>query len=432
MVKTIHDALSGIKLYKYENIDVSKCMHLYSIVNEYESKTISSIFGEIRKIILVILTNSYQYVFELKNKSKLLFAYSHIFYRNDSLRKFKCLTDTINECDVVYPVKMEKSTLNLKDLFRILPLLFIWYFQLRSTKMKTNEKIFCLNYFVQIYKYMHNMKKLDMLKYSLLTVYFDASPMENALVQKFNLSGIKTATLQHGVFIAQREQRNSILDLYGIEFRCFISDYFLVWDKFTQCEALKSGIPREKIRIMGIPEYANYINRHLNTSNSNVFGVFLNHHSFFEQNKDMIIYSNMLARKYKQKYRVKYHPNSKGNEMDAYIDEELCIQKFILDSTVTEFISDIDFSIVMNSSVYSELMYLQSLNFRLSYKNDNEIYICIEGNTFSNFEELEELFKNMSISKKVMNDVYKKYSNVENITENYKCFFDTFTGVINE
>jgi len=431
MVKTMHDTLSSIKLYKYENIDVSKCLHLYSILNEHEPIKISSTIGGIKKIISVIITNSYQYVFELKNNSKLLFAYSHIFYRNDSLRKFKYLTDTINECDVVYPVKMAKSTLNFKNLFRILPLSIIWYFQLLSTKMKTNEKIFWLNYFIQIYKYMHYMKKLDTLKYSLLIVYYDASPMENALVQKFKLSGINTATLQHGVFIAQREQRNSILNC-GIEFRCFISDYFLAWDEFTKCEALKSGIPREKIRVMGIPEYASYSNRHLSTSNSNVFGIFLNHHSFFEQNKDMIIYSNMLALKYKQKYRVKYHPNSKGNEMDAYIDEELCIQKFILDSTVTDFISDIDFSIVMNSSVYSELMYLRSLNFRLSYKDDNEIYICIEGNTFSNFEELEELFKNMSISKKVMNDVYKKYSNVENITENYKCFFDKFTGVINE
>lgn len=250
-IMNIANSLKDIRLRKFEGYDISKMFGILSAHYQY-SNSYYHISKPIKCFIASLFFDDYEYVYNKGNSSKLLFLYSHIFYRDDHFNVFLNLKNNVDNADFIYPVKREKRKLDVSFGIKNFFLSLGWIRELRKRGLTLDISFDITAELLQAYKFLQYWNGVECNIYKLLTVYYDASLIENMMVQNFNKKLCYTATLQHGIFCEERPQNNSF-SFAGVEFNNTISDYFLAWNQFTKDKMLLTGASENRILILGIP-----------------------------------------------------------------------------------------------------------------------------------------------------------------------------------
>lgn len=293
-----------------------------------------------------------------------------------------------------------------------------WYTTIRRCSYNMRETFLTLATvfkFYDIEKYLS--KEPSFLNYKLWVLFYDALPVENFISQYAQKLGAKTATLQHGIMLAPRDVKPLNMDFAGLEFESFTSDFFLVWNEFTKHEALKSGIKDEQIRVLGIAKclYAPHIQRH---EHNNQIGVILDGKFEDENNEPMIRLVNGFCERHSMKCVLRYHPNYDGTEFD-YVMIRGITQKYEKNKSLTDFLSEVDFCVLANSTVLFELENYNVPFVRYSTGNDKDKYRDYTCGTFNDSVSLEKSYQQMK--KKSM--VKQQSTEIQ-----YEKFFQSFLG----
>jgi hypothetical protein len=239
------------------------------------------------------------------------------------------------------------------------------------------------------------------------------------MVQKFKNLNIKTATLSHGIFLAERDINK--IDYCGLELKATNSDFFLAWNNFTYSEAIKQGIKPEKIKVLGIPQFVKTNKINCN-KDKKTFGIILENKSGEEYNKKLIYCANKLSYILNFKFSVRYHPSFSGDEYDNLIDKKNFIGKN-KDVEISNYCKKVNFSLIANSSVFIELIFLKHKIYRFSSDNIYDKYRDFNFNSFKNFDELNNLIKNKIDQS---SELFEQLCTVNNVKSSYLNFFKQF------
>jgi len=362
--------------------------------------------------------NNWCYEFnKSKGDAKIIFFMSHENNRVSTQTNFLNIASIVDIKDILISrLEDRKATFKIKAGIKLLCFLFIWLFQMRGCFLSLNYRLQILYGLIQLKAVEDIIRTIDITKYQLLVVFYDAIFMESYLVQIFKGYGIKTATMQHGQFVSQRKSPQN-LELSGIEFMASKSDYFLAWNKFTVEEGVKQGLSIDRFIICGIWSLTTSLKKWENPKNR-IFGVVLTTKLAENQNIYLIQTANYISKIMNYTYYLKYHPNFKGDEYDEYVD--VCcyrgnIQKGI---DLGEYSCKVEFSLVCGSSVFIELVYLKHPIIRYSPGGEDDKFRDVRyGAFFRNKKDLiymltekcidfnDELFDYVC----TIEDIYAKY-----------------------
>lgn len=408
----LKNSLNSIRFFGFGNILIGDALTIDILYFFKEGKNnIKEKLKYLLSFISMSVSSKYEYSINRFGKPEdktLLFYFSHIY---ENRRDY---VDSINKIKSLFSCRTEligKGT-SRKIRFRNLKLLVlapIWLFQLISIDCSFRFKMRVLHELLAIKPwYDYICREINPKKYSALIVYFDARSFDNIIVQYFKLNNIPTATLQHGHFVATPGNIN----ISGIAFEGFISDKFLMWGEYSKNEAIKSGIDPKQIKTVGCPKYIGY-SRKLNRNQMNLFGVVLDGqgNEFAGTNIEMIEIANIFAKQKNMKYVIKPHPVSDMSAFMDYIDKEYLFRITPKDETVVEYAESVDFSIVMGSSVYSELLYIGAVAFRFISNNTPDIYSGIDWGTMRNSDDLASLYELYKNNPKYVQDKVQQSAN---------------------
>lgn len=405
---TISESVKNITFKGLESFDCSKILGFISEEDKWHHNM--RFWHNAIVVFMWTLVDNAKYVIKAsKGKTRNLFAYSDP--KNSRADVYQMLWD-------VYDCSKDASFIELKKICRprspkeVVFLLF--YYKDWWKKLKANTTLDVRQRMATICALMKAVLVCKRLApftgYKNVVVYYDAMPMDNVPAQFFMSRGGKSATLQHGLMCASKN-----VPYYGIWFRCFVSDYFLAWNNLTKEEAIKDGVPGDKIRVCGIAKCINACK--VLSPHNKILGVLLDGYDFI--NKRLIEVSTDYCRVNGFKYVLRYHPNYKGNEYDNVIDKELYIGEF--NGSLYDYAMSVEFTLMGNSTALMELLYMGHPTYVLSTGSDVEIYpkfIPVIHNT----AELELLLNKPSY----IDEVYEKLVSVQDIRREYTEFFDFF------
>ncbi len=368
----------------------------------------------------ILLCTSKMTIINYHDEAKIIFLQPMKSGRQDLRKILKDVSSLLNESEYDYYEWKKKISFSIKRIFTMIHLCRCNWHVIYEESKYWILRWKMLSLLIEVADMEKELLRVTSYsKYNLCVVIYDAYFHDNFFSQKFKLAGVKTATLQHGVMLAARKGLENSFDFIGIEFNGFVSDYFLVWNDFTKKEAMKQGVPEKKIKVLGNVKclYAKDIEK----SDSKTFGVILDGICEEENNLPMISLSNKIAEKYGYKYIARYHPNFKGDEYSNYIDDEYgkaCKKG----TSFTDFLSEVSFCIVANSSVLFELPYYQIPYFRYSAHNSKDKFYSLEHDgSFYDIQKFDQLFVEKMNSKEK-----EDTPSIDKLRHNYESFLRSF------
>ena len=231
---------------------------------------------------------------------------------------------------------------------------------------------------------------INISKYNLCVFFYDANCIDNYFSQIFQNKGITTATLQHGVMLAERKEVTANPDFCGVELKNFVSNYFLAWNEFTKREALHSGIPKEQIEVLGVIKCID--GGKVIHKNNKVIGLLLDGEFEAENNSNLINITNAFATNHGYRVYLRFHPRmDKSTYKDLYEDNifQVCPNEISL----KEYVSQTEFCIVANSTAFIEMLCWNAIVYRYSTMDAKDKYRDANYPSFHTLEDLESLYK---------------------------------------
>ena len=317
-----------------------------------------------------------------------------------------------NKCDKLEWRK--KKLFSLRRSISIINRLYKWNATLGYLNL--TNRITALEILVEISDVEDELdNKVEMENYNLVFCYFDAEPFQNFMIQYARRHGCVTATLQHGIMLAARKNAEDNPDFAGIEFKSFVSNFFLIWNDFTKNEALKSGINKDQIKVLG-PLKCLDVPRPTFNVQAKTIGVILDGEFEKDNNIPLISITQNWAKLNGWKCLFRYHPHFKGTEYQRDIDNNIsavCKKE----DPLYQFIAQISFCVVANSTVLFELEYFGIPTIRYSCNNIYDKFRDYDSPSFTNVLELSDSYA--AIKECV-------YENKIDIKTNYKNFFKEY------
>lgn len=282
--------------------DFAKVFDWKLSIEEIENKTRSKgkrFYKLLRSLSGLLLHLIYKYhAIEIHSvqDSKILFLYNPVRDRKDIMKLFLDVADTIENKQYDFIKWNIIKAFSLKRFYKMSSLCFTWVVVLLKQKYLFKQIVLILRILIEIKDKQDEVEhSAHTNKYKLLVVLYDTYSIDNYFVQFFASKGIKTATLQHGVMLAPRKGLENNIDFAGLEFKNFVSDYFLVWNQFTKNEAIKAGLDEDKIKVLGIAKCLN--SQSMEFGSKKVFGIILDGEYEKENNSIMIDIANIFAEK---------------------------------------------------------------------------------------------------------------------------------------
>lgn len=422
----IKDKLNNIKFNGLEQYNMGKALTVplsyavkgYSLVNSFKS------------IIIGLLFDIFEYNYITNENAKHLFIFSMDYSnREDHRKNFNNITELNEFEDILLAKGKTKKNLKPSNLSALFYIPF-WFNKLIFSGCNFKQALFLLGSLIKSYNLKRaTLKNVDIKKYRLAVVYFDAALSDNIIAQTFKNAGIKTATLQHGHFVATIHNSQNIDDI-GVGFEGFVCDYFLSWGEYTNQEAISEGINKKSLITLGIPKYID-CKRKLNKTETGIYGLVLGSQIYKNQNMELIKLANEFSKKVNKKYILRLHPTSNYEDYREYVSHAAQFKVCEKTQSVLDFSNEIDFALVYSSSVYAELIFLNVPCFRYVGEND-DIYKNITWDRFFLFEELMKVYDyyevNQTQSKKKLEETKTFLCAAGDIGKNYKDFFDSFIG----
>lgn len=370
-----------------------------------------------------ILANSLRkpiYEFTKKeNSQSLLFFGMGTSKRQDHLSGFEKVADIAQPCDVQRPTGVHGKTSLLYFLQSALALIVSVPFALYND-WNPREWFYSVPHYIAAWHFKKFAKQVDFTKYKLVVVFFDTDTCSNILVQLAKENGCKTATLMHGIYVAPQIKPTTPFE-DGVNFRGFVSDYLLAWNEYDCDQAIKSGINKNKIVVVGSQKFID-IEAPKEHNTTNIFGVILGWDQD-KANRRLIEIANDVAGRLGKTYYLKYHPIYKGDEYNSCVTKA-CMGNINEETSLQEYISKTDFSLVGNSAMFSELLYLNHPTYHLHLNDEFDGYSDCEEFCFATVGELVEL-----IEKKIdmQIDVSQEYiTGPHDVRKRYENFFNMF------
>jgi len=419
----MNELKSILNLYQFKGYDVSSITrHVLTVFKL--GKTHQSIFKVIGETLYICLINRTKYVLKKNYSEKVILCFTFISNkRKDFQTLFENVINTIDKKNIL----CEKKTF-IFDYYVLhnFLCLFIWLLQLRTYSIPLKDKLIIIRKLLEILRLKRflakNAKKIS--NVSALLVFNDSLPSGNYLVQFFKKKGIKTATLQHGIILAPRNGVSNV-DFVGLELLNSNSDYFLAWNNFTREEALEAGLSDEKVKVLGITKCINLENRIINNTESNVFGVVLDGEFTAENNPILISIAKELAEKLDMRFILRIHPRMDINRYNSLLNDTRYFAGYSdKKDNIFTYMTQVNFSIIANSTVYIEMIYVYHKVFRYSNGSIIDKYKKIEWGRFSNSDELYAKIKFSETDEQ--QHLFNELVTVSDIKKSYSVFFEDF------
>ena len=415
-MKFIKDALRGLNFKGFEGFEVWRILYQPS-----ESERILHIRTNWAKILYHILFKKTTIVLE-ENGGKILFF---MFYsgRSDFERINENVYSLVDIKDrLIVTFNKRRKQISINFLWRCFLNMFQWSKQLEQTGLCYEQKKVALDYLIMNFKCAFDMQKITLKHYKLAVIFNDADTIGNYVCQYCKNRAIETASLQHGVILAPHPDIANI-DFAGIELCNSISDHFLVWNNFTKYQALKAGKREENIEVCGIIRCMD-VRPEVNKNNKKKFGVVLDGRYTAELNLLLVTIANKVAKDMNMKYYLKYHPSDSPHLYDHITDNDYYIGAYDKTKTIKQYAGDVDFSLIANSTVYMELVFLKHTCYRLcSDKSSLDKYKDVGIMNFSSAEHVVSLIKK---GKGNSAELYDQLCTIEDVRSSYKSFFERY------
>lgn len=425
----ISEGIKNIQFHGLIKYDFAKGFNLISEADELQISTSSFYkrlkngFHYILNICKTVLCPLFIANSNLKNHGKIIFLLAPPDVqkrRKDIARLFNDVSNLTNSCDQLSFTYHSWHEFSIYRSLYLFYLVIYWLIQLIPSKLSPRKKIRVIFELTQLYDFQLTLKRLNISHYNLALVFYDANLYNNFFVQFFKYKGCKTATLQHGVMVAARPNVKDNLDFKGIEFTGSISDYFLAWNEFTKREAIKGGIPNNKIKILGVAKCIGQQPYHQTDNKKNCLGVLLDGIYSNSNNERLIRIINKYSLRTGIRYILKYHPAYKGDEFKSLMNENG--STLPINSSLRELIECSDGIIVANSTALFELAYLNIRFYRFRAEPTIDKFRDLMIPMFSTEEELINLLgKDYEYSQKIhtelcgtCNDVKLSYTSFLN------------------
>lgn len=405
--------MSCYKLNGFHDLDISKML---TVLNETYNEKLS-LHEQINKYINSRWYDRYVYqIVEKKENTKIAF-YSDFYYRKDHFSIFSNFIKEFPEFDYVIPIRLKKEKRNLERGFKLTKWDIDNLRKLRNVKMPLKKRLFFIRVLglVRLY-YLEMEKYLKRKHYSYGLVYNDSNPYENILVQLMKQRGIYTATMQHGLFNKRGYWK-------GLEYRTSVADDFLAWNIYTRELAGECGVPKSKIKVLGIPRYILPIVIEKKDKRG-IFSVVLGEKALFDENRKLIEFANILAQEMELQYFLRFHPSCKEDDYHSFMQTKFCVTSDSRRETISEMCERSDFSLVgSGTSMVIDLIYLRHPFFQFYEQWDGEKYKGRE-NYFRNYDELKRLAENGMAAQS--DEIFTYYCTTTDVKHSYEEYFSSF------
>lgn len=368
-----------------------------------------------------------QFFLKLKRiDNGVLFVFSDdMLLREDHLKTAEAVVKTAHNAGILEIVQNKKNHLKKNTIPVILNqmkkvIVFIFYLsKLHGIPM---DKFVFLHSMLWCDVLFSKLQKKISTSINLVVFYCDIAPIASIVCQFCKVKGIKTATLQHGPFMAYRGGTH--FDCQGIGYSCSCSDYFLTFSDFTKKEALKSGLKDDKIKILGNPFFLCQTNKIEKNEKYNLFGITLGYTSvgFKSMNIKVIEIANRLSKKHNIPYVIRFHPGEIGI-LEEYTNEYYLKNENFSKMSIYQYVNSVDFTLNISGGLYPILLFYHHRVYRYTTNDILDVYRNIKWNAFSNYNELEWLINN-NID---LTDIQRNYlMGTVDCKENYQKFFEEY------
>lgn len=409
----IKEELKGHSFKGFEGIKVWRLLYLPS-----ENNRIMHIKSDWFRIFYHILIKKTKYKLTSTNSDLLFF----LFYkdRNDFRRINKNMLSLVESKDILDTIHQKHiQQINIKFIISTLSKLPQWIKILNATRLTKKQKLVALDYLIFNYKCAFDIRKIKFKQYKLAIIFNDADTIGNYISQYLQLLHINTASMQHGVILSPQKDILNI-DFAGIELKNFISNHFMAWNNFTKAQAIKAGIPKEKIDVVGIVRCMDITKLPVHP-NKKVFGVVLDGRYTAQTNKALIECANYVSRKLNMHFVLKYHPSDNCHLYDNIVNAEFYLGPYDKNKSIQDYALDVDFSIIGNSTVYMELVFLHHPTYRLINPNSQlDKYKDIKILSFAQKEELLKCIQSNKNKDTEIKELFNVLCTIENVRDSYR------------
>lgn len=377
----------------------------------------------------------YPAVIKKDNKSKILFINTMPISmrgpREDYEKNFSLICDLVNPKDVIYLVDVDskktvgeriRERFSIRKAKRLLPVIPSFLNYAKKYRMSITEMLYCLPDWINLCDFMKTLEEIDLLKYNLVVTFCDAEPRQHLIALLTEHIGCKTATMQHGMFCAPMEGATNAEE-EGIELKAVVSSYFLAWNGLTKDYAIKTGIDRRKIIILGNPKFNVDNGVKFEKQKSGYFGVVLGNLTFDQDNRELIKAANEAAKELGMKYMLKYHPVVKDTYYSEAVDSDYYEGNVKRGISLIDYANSVEFSIVGQSSMLVELIHVGHPTYHLHSDAVLDKFELACSITFTNGKELSNLWRTGG---SVTVDLSLYLSGPQEVAEKYAEFFGKF------
>ena len=375
----------------------------------------------LKAVLSCFLKNGYIYSFDTIKNAKTVLFYSHEHAARKDYVQFMETVASCSDDTVLFTGQSNKGGLlsNIKLQFYSFEapfLLLSWiiaFWREGISKKYWRKYLISLSYSYK-WKVLLNKNRDNVLSIKSMISIFDAREYENVFSQYLSLHGIPTATLQHGHYSS--EYYTDPQHFYiGIGYRGFVSDFFLLWGDSSYNNALKCGLPKEKLLKVGCPSL---ITPKRISGKEGAIGLLFDggKHSIAD-NKNMYAIANRYAKERNKKLVIKLHPSYKSSEYTFFIEDE---NVELYDGDLESFAKNVEFTICCNTSCLIYLLIWEHpiVHYAPVYMYD--VYSELKPYSFSKYEELISI-----INKKVHPEtMLALYTEVDHVRDKYKSVFD--------
>lgn len=221
---------------------------------------------------------------------------------------------------------------------------------------------------------------------------------DEALFTKFcQKMGMKTATLQHGIFYGEKEHGND-LRTYPYCYKHLNADYFFAWGECSRQYAAEHNISQEKIVVVGNPKYLSGSKSQSRLAIEKKYdfclfldGGYLRNHT---KNLRMLKMAQSLCKERNLRALVKAHPDYGEGEQQVReaLGNSSAIKLVDKNASVLELASLADFFIMSGSTVYAEALFLGVPTLRYIQGDAPDVFSRYSLGVFQDESQLIEQF----------------------------------------
>lgn len=416
--------LNGVKFKGFHPVNWDNVFQYIYIYHLESGQHISFLKG-ILQIVASSIFNRKEANIRIRENSRSL-IYQTWSTRKVNEYRINNLAELINADTMIYG-KWGKIQWDIVETFNLLFILIpSWVVSLFYKKIPTSIKLAIFIDLIRLRRFDKCLNTaLDLDKYSLSIVYFDTLPRDGYLSELFKYLGKKTATLQHGQFVAYRSKEEIHC---AVELRSSNSDVFLCWNQMTYDEAIKAGLKHEHLKIVGILPYINAKRMDILSPNNHMFGVVLGHPSYEDENLELIKAANLLANTIGFDYQLKLHPNYDEHYFDDKVDKNYFKGIVRIGIDMSDYAALFEFSIIGSTSVFVELVFIKHPMLRYSSMDITDKFRDVkQGNIFHRPLQIYSCYQKM-ISSGNTNSLFEYLCFTDKVADSYRDFLNTYSN----